>query len=112
MDIFGSGTLLAEAAKQGLWAILYVSLFVYTLKESRRQETVAKERENRLRDEYNELRKESRERENMLTAFINDITRQYERIAFAVERLSNDVDDIKDEIKLHNRSEGFKKEDK
>lgn len=100
MDVFTSQTLLAEAAKQGLWAILYISLFIYTLKESRRQENIAKEREDRLREEYNELRKESRERENMLTTFINDITRQYERLATAVERLSYDVDDIKDELKL------------
>ncbi|WP_033829087.1 BhlA/UviB family holin-like peptide [Bacillus andreraoultii] len=106
MDVFASQSLLAEAAKQGLWAVLYITLFIYTLKESRRQENNAKEREDRLREEYNELRKESRERENMLTTFINDITRAYERLATAVERLSYDVDDIKDELKLRKEDKG------
>lgn len=91
--IFGGDVLLAEAAKQGLWAILYVSLFVYTLYESKR-------REKRLRDDYESLREESRDRENKLTTFITDITKQYERLATGVERLSLDVDEIKDELKL------------
>lgn len=99
--IFGGDALLAEAAKQGLWAILYVSLFVYTLYESKR-------REKRLRDDYESLREESRDRENKLTTFITDITNQYERLATGVERLTLDVDEIKDELKLHhNRKIGF-----
>jgi hypothetical protein len=93
MDLFGGGTLVAEAAKQGLWAILYVTLFIYVLTESKR-------RENRLRDDYNELRNESRERENKLTDFIHDISKQFERLARGVERLTLDVDEIKDELRL------------
>lgn len=93
VDLLGGDVILAEAAKQGLWAILYVTLFVYVLRESKR-------REDRLRDDYNELRNESRERENKLTKFINEITRQYERLATGVERLTIDVDEIKDELKL------------
>jgi len=93
VDLFGGDVLLAEATRQGLWAVLYVSLFVYTLKESKR-------REERLRNDYNELREESRERENKLTAFILEITKQYERLATGVEKLSIDVDDIKEELKL------------
>lgn len=105
IDVFGGNVLLAEAAKQGLWAILYVTLFVYTLRESRRQQEIGKEREDRLRNEYHELRNESRERENKLTMFINDITKQYERLATGVERLTLDVDEIKDELKLRREKE-------
>lgn len=101
VDLFGGDVLIAEAAKQGLWAILYVSLFVYTLRESKR-------REDRLRDDYNELRKESRERENKLTSFITEITRQYERLATGVERLTIDVDEIKDELKLRREKQKLK----
>lgn len=104
-EFLGGDVLLAEAARQGLWAILYVSLFVYTLKESKR-------REERLRNDYMELKEESRDRENKLTTFIVDITKQYERLATGVEKLSVDVDDIKDELKLrkemrnrHNKGE-------
>lgn len=103
IEMIGGDVLLAEAAKSGLWAILYVSLFVYTLKESRRQQEVAKERENRLREEYQELRHESRDRENKLTSFITDITKQYERLATGVERLTMDVEEIK--VELRNRKE-------
>ncbi|WP_167492674.1 MULTISPECIES: hypothetical protein [Lysinibacillus] len=39
-------------------------------------------------------------RESTLTNFINDITKQFERLATGVERLTLDVDDIKDELKL------------
>jgi hypothetical protein len=97
MDLFGGGTLVAEAAKQGLWAILYVTLFIYVLTESKR-------RENRLRDDYNELRNESRERENKLTEFIHDISKQFERLARGVERLTLDVDEIKEELRLRKES--------
>lgn len=105
-----SGDLMAEAAKQGLWAILYISLFVYTLKESRRQETNATQREQRIQKEFLEFREDCRKRETTLTTFINDITKQYERLAVAVERLSVDVDDIKDEIKIKNAKSEVKGE--
>lgn len=87
------GSLLKEATKQGLWAVLYVSLYIYTLRESRR-------REDKLREDYQELRQESRERENKLTVFINEISKQYERLATSLEVLSSDVDDIRDELKF------------
>lgn len=105
------GTLLAEAAKNGLWAVLYVSLYIYTLREARRQEMNARERENKLREEYNQFREESRERENKLQAFINEMTKQYERITLAVERLTLDVEDIKHEIKLHNKQTRSRRKD-
>lgn len=102
MEILQSGDLLKEAAKQGIWAILYVSLFVYTLRESRI-------RENNLREEYKELRQESQKRESILTNFINEITKQFERLATGVERLTMDVDDIKDELKLKKEQSRNKK---
>lgn len=99
MDLFGSEVLIAEATKQGLWAVLYVSLYVYTLFESKR-------RENQLRDDYNKLRDESRSREDKLTEFITEITKQYERLATGIDRLTLDVDEIKDEIKRKNENRG------
>ena len=104
MELLANQAVIAEIGKQGLWAILYVSLFLYTLKEARRQQDEAAERENRLREEYHELRNESRERENKLTSFITDISRQFERLATGVERLTMDVDEIKDELKLRKQN--------
>lgn len=97
-----SGEILSEAAKQGLWAILYVALFIYTLKESRRQEVNAYNREERIHKDFTKFREECQKRERMLTDFINDITKQYERLAVAFEKLTYDVDAIKDELKLRN----------
>jgi len=103
LEIFGSELVISEAVKQGLWAVLYIALFIHTLRESKRQQDIAKEREDRLREEYQELRKENREREAKLTNFINEITKQYERIAKAVEKLTIDVDEIKDELKIRRK---------
>ena len=99
MELIGSEVLVAEATKQGLWAVLYVSLYVYTLFESKR-------RENQLRDDYIQLRDESRSREDKLTDFITEITKQYERLATGIDRLTFDVDEIKDEIKRKNENRG------
>lgn len=94
--------MIAEAAKQGLWALLYVALFSYTLRENRRQQEIAKDREERLRDEYQTLRRESLERETKLTEFITNISNQFERLANGIEKLTDDVDEIKDELHLKN----------
>lgn len=103
IEILGGDIMLAEAAKQGLWAILYVTLFIYVLTEGKR-------RENRLRDDYNELRQESREREHKLTDFIHDISKQFERLARGVERITIDVDEIKDELRIRKEKENEKGE--
>lgn len=95
LSAINGDVMLAEAAKQGLWAILYVSLFAYTLRESRRQQDVAKEREDNLRKEYHMLREESRDRENKLTDFIHNISRQFERLATQYEKIAEDVQEIK-----------------
>ncbi|BAF60355.1 predicted membrane protein [Pelotomaculum thermopropionicum SI] len=65
------------AFKEGLWAVLFVTLFVYQLRESRRLQDVAKEREDRL------------------TALINDITKQLETLATKYERMSYDLQEIR-----------------
>ena len=96
--------LFAEVAKQGLWAVLYVTLFFYTLRESKR-------REERLRDDYKQLQDENREREHKLTSFLTDITKEFERLATGFERLTIDVDEIKDEIKIRKEVERINREE-
>ncbi|MBC9786451.1 hypothetical protein GJ688_13630 [Heliobacillus mobilis] len=73
--------LLAEALSQGLWATLFVSLYLYQLQESRRLQT------------------EARGREDKLTDFLRDISKQFEILAKQYERLSDDVQIIKSEIR-------------
>jgi hypothetical protein len=73
--------LIKAALQQGLWAVLFVSLYVYQLKDSRR------------------LQDEARVREEKLTGFITDITKQFENLARQFENMSNDISEIKDEIK-------------
>ncbi|MBC9785495.1 hypothetical protein H1S01_13385 [Heliobacterium chlorum] len=73
--------LLAEALSQGLWASLFVSLYLYQLQESRR------------------LQAEARSREDRLTNFLKDISKQFEILAKQYERLSDDVQIIKSEIR-------------
>ncbi|MTV47858.1 hypothetical protein GJ688_02520 [Heliobacillus mobilis] len=74
-------TLLTKAVEQGIWALLFVSLYLYQLQDSRRLQFDAKERENKLTD------------------FLRDITRQFELLAKQYERLSDDVQEIKSEIR-------------
>lgn len=100
LEMLGSEVFIAEIARQGVWAILYVATILYTLHEARRQVEIANQREERMREENLQIRNESRERENKLTSFITDITKQFERLATGVERLTMDVDEIKDELKL------------
>lgn len=98
--ILASEPFISEVIQQGIWAIMYVSLFVYTLRESKRQQEVTAKRENDLREEYRVFREEGYQREQNLMSFINETTKQYERIATSVERLSMDVDEIKDELHI------------
>lgn len=107
--LMSSEAFLSEIMQQGIWAVLYVTLFVYTLRESKRQQEVAKKREDLMKKEYQELRHESYDRESKLMVFLNETTKQYERIATGVERLTMDVDEIKDELRL--RSERRKEKD-
>lgn len=68
------------ATKQGIWAILFISLFYYQLKESRRRE------------------QESIEREGKVLNFITEITKEFEGLVNQYERLADDVQDIKQKI--------------
>ncbi|MCW2278749.1 BhlA/UviB family holin-like peptide [Heliophilum fasciatum] len=79
-------TLVSEALKQGVWAGLFVSLYVYQLQEGRRQQN------------------ESRGREDKLTAFLSEMSKQFESLARQYERLSDDVQEIKNEIRNHKNS--------
>ena len=100
LEIFNSEVFVKEVARQGIWAILYVGTVLYTLYELRRQMDVAAKREESMRQENLQIRNEAMSRENKLTTFISDITKQFERLATGVERLTMDVDEIKDELKL------------
>ncbi|WP_092474325.1 BhlA/UviB family holin-like peptide [Desulfotruncus arcticus] len=65
------------AFKEGLWAVLFVSLYYYQLRESRR------------------LQDEAKQREDKLTAFIHDITKQFELLTEQYRKIADDVNDIK-----------------
>lgn len=76
------GTALFDfALKDGIFAALFVSLYLYQLRESRRLQDDAKNRENRL------------------MGFMDSLSEQFEALARQYEKLSVDVTAIKDEIK-------------
>lgn len=77
---------MAEALSQGLWATLFVSLYLYQLQESRRLQTEAKLREDKLTD------------------FLIDVSKQFEILALQYQKLSGDVQEIKVEIRGRNQS--------
>lgn len=81
-------TLFNYAFKEGVWAVLFVSLYYYQLKESRR------------------LQEDAKQREDKLTAFIHDITKQFEGLTEQYQRMANDVNDIKCSVTI--RKEGRK----
>lgn len=98
--------LIAEATKQGLWAILYITLYFYTLREGRRQQTISATREDNLRAEASVLRKEGIEREAKLTDFINNMAEQFERLATQYEIMAADVQEIRIDLERKvNRTE-------
>jgi hypothetical protein len=70
--------LIDAALKDGLWALLFVSLYLYQLKDAKT-------------------------RENKLMKFIDEISAQFEKLARQYERLSSDVKTIKNDIKSHGR---------
>lgn len=75
--------LINVASNQGVWATMFIFLFLYQLKENR----VARE--------------EAREREGKLTDFISNISKSFEALTKQYDRLSDDVDFIKVEIARH-----------
>ncbi len=73
-------TLIGAALQQGLWAALFVSLYLYQLKSNGSQQDAAKGREDKL------------------YTFITDITKQFEILAKQYEHMSEDIREIKTEI--------------
>ena len=61
------------ASKEGLFAVMFVALFIYQIIDSRK-------------------------REERLMSFIDDITKQFESLAKQYENLAEDVDDIKESL--------------
>jgi len=66
--------ILKAALEQGLWAVLFVSLFFYQLRESKH-------------------------REERLMGFIDKITEQFESLDRRTDKIACDVTDIKQEMK-------------
>ena len=77
----GTTAMLDFALKDGLFAALFVSLYFYQLKESRRAQDDAKGREDRL------------------MGFMDELGTQFETLAKQYERISSDVHEIKGELK-------------
>lgn len=73
--------IIKTAIEQGLWAVLFVSLYFYQLRQNENQ------------------RKEAREREDKLTSFITDISKQFEGLVRQYERISEDIEDIKQDLR-------------
>ncbi len=74
------GSLFEIAAKEGIWAALFIFLLLYQLNQNK------------------QTRAESRERESILTDFIREMSKNFESLTSQYERLSNDVDYIKVEV--------------
>lgn len=70
-------TLVEMANTQGIWAALFIFLFMYQLRENKTS------------------RDESKLREDKLITFINDISKNFEKLAAQYGRLTEDVDYIK-----------------
>lgn len=68
------------AASQGLWAALFIFLFVCQLREGK------------------QAREESRVREDKLNDFISNMSKNFEKLATGYSQLAKDVDYIKVEI--------------
>lgn len=73
-------SLINAALKDGLWAALFISLYLYQLRESQRYQEDAQAREGKL------------------MVFIEQISAQFEKLARQYERLSEDVREIKIDI--------------
>ena len=75
------GPLVRFATEQGIWAALFVTLYVYQLRESRR------------------ILDESKSREERLMSFLDDITKQFDRLSWQFERIAKDVEEIKSDLR-------------
>jgi dihydroorotase len=66
--------LFSLASKEGLFAVMFVALFIYQIMDSRN-------------------------REKKLMDFISEITKQFEALARQYEKLAEDVDEIRQDMK-------------
>lgn len=75
------GPLVRFAAEQGFWTLLFVSLFIYVLRES-------KSREERLMSFLDGI-----------TQQFNDIAEQFKRLSWQYDRIAKDVEEIKSDLR-------------
>lgn len=68
------------AGREGFFAVLFIALFVYQLKENRRTMDKAEEREEKL------------------TSFLEEMKDEFSRLGRQYERLADDVDEIRRKI--------------
>lgn len=81
-------TLFQIATSQGVWAAMFIFLFIYQLRESKT------------------TRDEARVREDKLVTFITDMSKNFENLAAEYCRLATDVDYIKVEVIKASKKEG------
>lgn len=74
---------LRTAYEQGVWAVLFVSLYLHQLKENKCH------------------RLEALEREEKLMHYIEDMSEQFESLSKQYEDLSKDVGDIRRHVRRH-----------
>ncbi|QMV41845.1 BhlA/UviB family holin-like peptide [Cohnella cholangitidis] len=73
-------SMIESATQQGIWAVLFISLYLYQLREGKRRES------------------ESKTREEKLTDFISEMLKQFEGLSRQYENISDDVQEIKSEL--------------
>ncbi|MCM3784303.1 BhlA/UviB family holin-like peptide [Neobacillus mesonae] len=95
--------LINAALKDGIFAVLFVALFLYQLREARRMSDEAKAREERIQTEARErevrIQDEAKNREDRLMTLAEDLTARFETLAGQYESLALDVHEIKSVVR-------------
>lgn len=95
--------LINAALKDGIFAVLFVALFLYQLREARRMMDDAKLREERMqteaRDREMRIQVEAKGREDRLMSLAEDLTSRFETLAGQYETLALDVHEIKSVVR-------------
>lgn len=81
------------AASQGLWAVLFVALLFYVLRNSQ-------SREERLVQERQQSEAKATEREEKLMDCVNSLCTHFESISKDVDGVKADIGDMKQDIKV------------
>ena len=79
--------LLKLAIQQGIWAVLFIILLLYILKEQKKRDTKAEIREIK-----------GNERETKYQEIIAKLTEKFECIEYALGGIKDDVKEVKDKI--------------